>query len=66
MSGTTPILGLPYPDPTDPLAEGADAIKALAEAVDTGISQRLTNADAYPSSRTALWAPMSAWPRDSP
>ena len=25
--------GYPYPDPTDPLAEGADAIRALAEAL---------------------------------
>lgn len=29
--GTTPG-GLPYPDPTDPISEGADAIRALAEA----------------------------------
>lgn len=27
--------GLPYPSPTDPVAQGADAIRALAEAVDT-------------------------------
>lgn len=27
--------GLPYPDPTDPVAEGANAIRALAEALDT-------------------------------
>lgn len=26
--------GLPYPDPTDPVAEGADAIRALAEKLD--------------------------------
>jgi len=26
--------GLPYPDPTDPVAEGADAIRSLAEAID--------------------------------
>lgn len=32
--GTTPG-GLPYPEPTDPVAEGADAIKALATGVDT-------------------------------
>lgn len=31
--GVTPT-GLPYPAPTDPLSEGADAIRALAEAVD--------------------------------
>ncbi len=34
MSGAT-NRGLPYPDPNDPLTAGADAIKALAEAVDT-------------------------------
>src|SRR4029077_2711616 len=31
--GTTPT-GLPYPEPTDPVAAGADNIKALAQAVD--------------------------------
>ena len=34
MTGTTALLGLPYPDPTDPLAQGADAIKALAQSVE--------------------------------
>lgn len=34
MAGTTPIQALPYPDPTDPLAEGADKIKELALALD--------------------------------
>ena len=31
--GTT-ATGLPYPEPTDPIAGGADAIRALAEAID--------------------------------
>lgn len=31
--GTTAGRGYPYPDPTDPIAEGADAIRALAEAI---------------------------------
>lgn len=31
--GTTPS-GLPYPSPTDPVAAGADAIRALAESTD--------------------------------
>ncbi|MCL1871943.1 MAG: hypothetical protein FWF90_16225 [Promicromonosporaceae bacterium] len=31
--GGTTSGGLPYPDPLDPAAEGADAIRALAEAV---------------------------------
>lgn len=33
--GTTPG-GLPYPYPTDPVSEGASAIRALAEAIDAG------------------------------
>jgi hypothetical protein len=37
MTGTT-ARGLPYPDPTDPLAEGADVIKALALAVDGALT----------------------------
>jgi hypothetical protein len=32
-AGATPA-GLPYPSPTDPIAQGADAIRALAEAID--------------------------------
>ena len=40
MSGTTPN-GLPYPDPTDPLTEGADAIRALAESVDDALTGAL-------------------------
>jgi len=41
MSGTT-TNGLPYPDPTDPLAEGANAIKALALAVDASTAKILS------------------------
>jgi hypothetical protein len=33
LAGATPS-GLPYPSPTDPIAQGADAIRALAEALD--------------------------------
>jgi hypothetical protein len=32
--GTTATAALPYPEPTDPVADGAAAIEALAEAVD--------------------------------
>lgn len=32
--GSTAGWGLPYPEPTEPVAGGADAIRALAEAVD--------------------------------
>jgi hypothetical protein len=34
LSGSTPSKALPYPDSTDPLNQGANAIKALALAVD--------------------------------
>jgi hypothetical protein len=34
--GTTPN-GFPYPEPTDPVAQGADAIRDLATAVDTSL-----------------------------
>lgn len=37
MPATTEKLGLPYPLPTDPISDGANQIKALAEAIDTGI-----------------------------
>lgn len=33
LAGTTPS-GLPYPSPTDPIAQGADAIRSLAEALE--------------------------------
>lgn len=34
MPATTTNLGLPYPLPTDPIADGANQIKALAEVLD--------------------------------
>ncbi len=34
MPSTTPVSGYPYPLPTDPIANGADAIKALALGID--------------------------------
>lgn len=37
MPATTQNLKLPYPLPTDPIADGANQIKALAEAIDTGM-----------------------------
>lgn len=37
MTNTTPG-GLPYPDPTDPLSDGANAIRRLAEAVDPRVA----------------------------
>ena len=40
--GTT-SNGFPYPEPTDPIAAGADAIKALAQAVDLKRSAVVAN-----------------------
>lgn len=37
MPATTQNLKLPYPLPEDPIADGANQIKALAEAIDTGM-----------------------------
>jgi hypothetical protein len=63
LAGTTPF-GLPYPSPTDPIAQGADAIRALAEALEvprslkrfyTPITYTLTTASvALPSLTMAL------------
>lgn len=38
MPGSTAILALPYPLATEPVSQGDDAIKALAEAVDAYIA----------------------------
>lgn len=38
MPGTTPTYGIPYPTPTDRVADGADAIRATAEAVDSALA----------------------------
>ncbi len=32
--GVTPIYSLPYPEPTDLVRDGADAIKDLADAIE--------------------------------
>lgn len=37
MPATTANLKLPYPLPTDPIADGANQIKALAEVLDTQV-----------------------------
>lgn len=34
MPSSTPVMGLPYPLGTDPVADGDDAIKALAERIE--------------------------------
>lgn len=39
LLGGATTNGLPYPSPTDPLYQGADAIRALAEALDPRITQ---------------------------
>lgn len=38
MPGTTPIYGLPYPEGTDPVREGDNTIKALAERMEALLS----------------------------
>lgn len=77
--GTTPTPnGYPYPDPTDPIAEGADAIRALAEALNNRtmmtLAQDALTAKVLPTSwpegissmaisgTTAL---ANGWPRDA-
>ncbi len=37
MTGSTSKLGLPYPTGTDPVSSGDDMIKALADALDSGM-----------------------------
>jgi hypothetical protein len=51
--GTT-LHGLPYPEPTDPVADGAAAIEALAEAIDTSLGTR--NALAATATGTSIAA----------
>lgn len=46
--GATTPGGYPYPDPTDPVAEGAAAIRALAEAVQARMVLSLNNTGALP------------------
>jgi hypothetical protein len=53
--GTTAKWGYPYPEPTDPVADGAAAIRALAEAIDVspprgvvGYVERMSNAGPLP------------------
>lgn len=38
MTTNTPTYALPYPDPTDPIANGDDTIKALAQRVEAVLS----------------------------
>lgn len=37
--GTTTVLGIPFADDTDPVAQGADAMAALAQAVDDELAR---------------------------
>ena len=39
MAGTTPILGLPYPDGSDPISSGDDVIRSLTTKLDGAISR---------------------------
>jgi hypothetical protein len=55
MPGTTPKLALPYPLGTDRVADGDDAIKALAERVET-----VSAGDFIPMAVVAPWGNHSA------
>src|SRR5215831_13247400 len=48
MPASTPIRNLPYPLPTDPVAHGADDIKALALALDGASAPLVTALPASP------------------
>jgi hypothetical protein len=61
MPGTTPH-GLPYPLPTEPVAEGAAAIRALAEAADTRSMFRI--ADVILSTDTVAGLDITGIPQD--
>lgn len=54
--GTT-AGGLPYPEPSDPVAAGADAIKALAQALDPKIAAQFSTLAYTPSVTGAGWVP---------
>jgi hypothetical protein len=56
--GTTPVAGLPYPGPDDPVYQGAAAIQALATAVDPLVNSRGWRSQSDTSSvtiPTAVW-----------
>ncbi|MFL0579182.1 hypothetical protein [Dietzia sp. 179-F 9C3 NHS] len=38
MPGSTSLYGLPYPVPGDPIADGANTVRALAEATEAAIA----------------------------
>jgi hypothetical protein len=61
MPGTTPH-GLPYPLPTEPVAEGAQAIRNLAEAADTRSLFRI--ADVVLAADTVAGVDLTAIPQD--
>lgn len=49
MTSTTPSFAIPYPDPTDPVANGDDTIKALAERLDKLLPFRYDQVVTIPS-----------------
>lgn len=59
LRGATTPAGYPYPDPTDPIAEGADAIRALAEALTSRTVEKITTAGGPVGGVTA---PTSSYP----
>jgi hypothetical protein len=70
FGATTPIAGLPYPAPTDPVAAGADNFQALATTLDTLVNNTIATpasagfAGAYPMgvSIAATASTDAGWP----
>lgn len=56
LRGGTTTDGFPYPDPTDPIAEGADAIRALAESL--SLRNWVRRGTAIPASALATAYPL--------
>lgn len=58
MPGATPVSGYPYPLPTEPVAQGAAAIQALATAIDGhAVGVALTADHSIPSSNVGAVVP---------
>lgn len=63
MGGTTPNLALPYPVGTDRVMDGDDAIKALADMLDSrvpwGVSRRRIMGTNHTYSNPTAWTPLN-------
>jgi len=61
MPANTPNSALPYPLPTEPVAEGASAIQALAEALDPLVRAPITNNTFLRATSGAAWWQIISW-----